>query len=138
MIMFDNKKKDKYIPGDVPPQCALSHNCTFVLQLMDKFEHLKRVQQEKTMKFEKKRRQLEEEIMHFHKMKASSETLQTQICTNIKKRKDHKKQSSLTILCDVSISILPCYSLTLSSYESAFIALEALLLFKMFSYCIFS
>lgn len=138
MIMFDNRRKDEHIPGDVPPQCALSHNCTFVLQLMDKFEHLKRVQQEKTTKLEKKRRQLEEEIMHFHKMKAASETLQTQICSNIKKSKDQKKQSSLTILCDANISILLCQSLILSSYEIAFIALEALLLFKMLSYCIFS
>ncbi|VFV19849.1 septin-14-like, partial [Lynx pardinus] len=56
--------------------------------LQEKFEHLKRVQQEETMKLEDKRRQLEEEIMDFYKLKAVSGTLQTQVCTNIKKEKD--------------------------------------------------
>ncbi|XP_044603529.2 septin-14 [Equus asinus] len=60
-------------------------------ELQDKFEHLKRVQQEKTMQLEEERRQLEEEIIDFYKMKAASETLKTQVCTNIKKDKDHKK-----------------------------------------------
>ncbi|XP_058425505.1 septin-14-like isoform X2 [Diceros bicornis minor] len=60
-------------------------------ELQDKFEHLKRVQQEETMKLEEERRQLEEEIIDFYKMKAASETLQTQACTNIKKDKDRKK-----------------------------------------------
>ncbi|XP_023511333.2 septin-14 isoform X1 [Equus caballus] len=60
-------------------------------ELQDKFEHLKRVQQEKTMQLEEERRQLEEEIIDFYKMKAASETLKTQLCTNIKKDKDHKK-----------------------------------------------
>uniref|UniRef100_A0A8C9DMT4 Septin n=1 Tax=Prolemur simus TaxID=1328070 RepID=A0A8C9DMT4_PROSS len=60
-------------------------------ELQDKFEHLKRVQQEEIMKLEEERRQLEEEIIDFYKMKASSETLQTQVCTNTKKDKDRKK-----------------------------------------------
>uniref|UniRef100_A0A8C8XHJ3 Septin n=1 Tax=Panthera leo TaxID=9689 RepID=A0A8C8XHJ3_PANLE len=54
-------------------------------ELQEKFEHLKRVQQEETMKLEEKRRQLEEEIMDFYKLKAVSGTLQT--------------LPSLTILC---------------------------------------
>ncbi|XP_047695496.1 septin-14 isoform X4 [Prionailurus viverrinus] len=57
-------------------------------ELQEKFEHLKRVQQEETMKLEEKRRQLEEEIMDFYKLKAVSGTLQTLVCTNIKKEKD--------------------------------------------------
>ncbi|XP_048952547.1 septin-14 isoform X2 [Canis lupus dingo] len=60
-------------------------------ELQKKFDHLKRVQQEETMKLEEERRQLEEEIIDFYKMKAVSETLQTQVCTNIKKEKDRKK-----------------------------------------------
>ncbi|XP_047635081.1 septin-14 [Phacochoerus africanus] len=60
-------------------------------ELQDKFEHLKRVQQEETMKLEEERRQLEEEIIDFYKMKAASGTLQTLVCTNIKKDKDRKK-----------------------------------------------
>uniref|UniRef100_A0A8C3W3K8 Septin n=1 Tax=Catagonus wagneri TaxID=51154 RepID=A0A8C3W3K8_9CETA len=60
-------------------------------ELQDKFEHLKRVQQEETMKLEEERRQLEEEIIDFYKMKAASETLHTLVCTNIKKDKDRKK-----------------------------------------------
>ncbi|XP_024600211.1 septin-14 [Neophocaena asiaeorientalis asiaeorientalis] len=60
-------------------------------ELQDKFEHLKRVQQEETMKLEEERRQLEEEIIDFYKMKAASGTLQTQECTNIRKDKDRKK-----------------------------------------------
>ncbi|XP_057605005.1 septin-14 [Hippopotamus amphibius kiboko] len=60
-------------------------------ELQDKFEHLKRVQQEETMKLEEERRQLEEEIIEFYKMKAASGTLQTQVCTNIKKDKERKK-----------------------------------------------
>ncbi|KAM9058303.1 septin-14 isoform 3-T3 [Megaptera novaeangliae] len=60
-------------------------------ELQDKFEHLKRVQQEETMKLEEERRQLEEEIIDFYKMKAASGALQTQGCTNIRKDKDRKK-----------------------------------------------
>uniref|UniRef100_A0A8D0NZQ3 Septin n=1 Tax=Sus scrofa TaxID=9823 RepID=A0A8D0NZQ3_PIG len=60
-------------------------------ELQDKFEHLKGVQQEETMKLEEERRQLEEEIIDFYKMKAASGTLQTLVCTNIKKDKDRKK-----------------------------------------------
>ncbi|XP_008591800.1 PREDICTED: septin-14-like [Galeopterus variegatus] len=60
-------------------------------ELQDKFEHLKRVQQEETMKLEEERRQLEEEIIDFNKMKAASESSQIQMCTNIKKDKDRKK-----------------------------------------------
>ncbi|XP_057171642.1 septin-14 isoform X2 [Ursus arctos] len=60
-------------------------------ELQEKFEHLKRVQQEETMKLEDERRQLEEEIIDFYKMKAVSETLQTQVCTNVKKEKERKK-----------------------------------------------
>lgn len=43
------------------------------------------------MKLEDERRQLEEEIIDFYKMKAVSETLQTQVCTNVKKEKERKK-----------------------------------------------
>ena len=92
-------RKHHHVPGNVLPQFALSHSCAFVLQLQEKFEHLKRVQQEETMKLEDKRRQLEEDIMDFYKLKPVSGTLQTQVCTNIKKEKDHKKQLSLTIMC---------------------------------------
>ncbi|XP_005396748.1 PREDICTED: septin-14 [Chinchilla lanigera] len=60
-------------------------------ELQDKFEHLKRIQQEEIMKLEEERRQLEEEIIEFCKTKAACETLQTQPCTNIKKDKDRKK-----------------------------------------------
>ncbi|KAM9583619.1 septin-14 isoform 2-T2 [Trichechus inunguis] len=60
-------------------------------ELQDKFEHLKRVQQEETMKLEEERKQLEEEIIDFYKMKAASESLQAQMCTNVKKDKERKK-----------------------------------------------
>ncbi|XP_004616027.2 septin-14 [Sorex araneus] len=60
-------------------------------ELQDKFEHLRKIQQEKTMKLEEERRQLEEEIIEFYKMKTASETLQTQIGVNMKKDKDRKK-----------------------------------------------
>ncbi|XP_006201398.2 septin-14 isoform X1 [Vicugna pacos] len=60
-------------------------------ELQDKFEHLKRIQQEETMKLEEERRQLEEEIIDFYKMKTASGSLQTQVCTNTKKDKDRKK-----------------------------------------------
>ncbi|OWK11123.1 SEPT14 [Cervus elaphus hippelaphus] len=48
----------------------------FMQRLQDKFEHLKKIQQEETMRLEEERRQLEEEILAFYKMKASSGTLQ--------------------------------------------------------------
>lgn len=60
-------------------------------ELQDKFEHLKRIQHEETIKLEEEKRQLEEEIMNFYKMKADSEMLQTQGYTNIKKDKERKK-----------------------------------------------
>ncbi|XP_040116189.1 septin-14 [Oryx dammah] len=60
-------------------------------ELQDKFEHLKKMQQEETTRLEEERRQLEEEILAFHKMKASSGTLQSQVCTSIKKDKERKK-----------------------------------------------
>ncbi|KAF4015784.1 hypothetical protein G4228_007072 [Cervus hanglu yarkandensis] len=60
-------------------------------ELQDKFEHLKKIQQEETMRLEEERRQLEEEILAFYKMKASSGTLQGQVCTSIKKDKERKK-----------------------------------------------
>ncbi|XP_015993995.2 septin-14 [Rousettus aegyptiacus] len=60
-------------------------------ELQDKSEHLKRVQQEERIKIEEEKRQLEAEIINFYKMKAGSETLQTQGSTNIKKEKDRKK-----------------------------------------------
>ena len=69
----------------------MSHSCGFVLQLQDKFEHLKKVQQEETTRLEEERRQLEEEILEFYKMKASSGTLQSQVCTSVKKDKERKK-----------------------------------------------
>ena len=75
----------------MPPYGALSHNCGFVLQLQDKFEHLKKVQQEETLRLEEERRQLEEEILEFYQMKASSGTSQGQVCTGVKKDRERKK-----------------------------------------------
>uniref|UniRef100_A0A8C6GF68 Septin n=1 Tax=Mus spicilegus TaxID=10103 RepID=A0A8C6GF68_MUSSI len=60
-------------------------------ELQDKFEHLKRIQQEEILKLEEERRKLEEQIIDFYKMKAASESAQAQVCTNIKKDKDRKK-----------------------------------------------
>ncbi|XP_057620721.1 septin-14 [Chionomys nivalis] len=60
-------------------------------ELQDKFEHLKRIQQEETLKLEEERRKLEEQIIEFYKMKAASETSQAQMYTNVKKDKDRKK-----------------------------------------------
>ncbi|XP_007938986.1 septin-14 [Orycteropus afer afer] len=60
-------------------------------ELQDKFEHLKRVQQEETLKLEEERRKLDEEIIEFYKMRAASESLQTQTCSNVKKDKERKK-----------------------------------------------
>ncbi|XP_063089758.1 septin-14 [Cavia porcellus] len=60
-------------------------------ELQDKFEHLKKIQQEELTKLEEERRQLEEEIIEFCKVKATCETLQTQTCTNTKKDRDRKK-----------------------------------------------
>lgn len=88
---FDNQKERNLFLGVLPPQGALSHNCGFVLQLQDKFEHLKKIQQEETMRLEEERRQLEEEILAFYKMKATSGTLQGQVCNSIKKDKERKK-----------------------------------------------
>lgn len=88
--MIDNREKDEHVPGDVP-HTVLSHSCVSVSQLQDKFELLKRIQHEETIKLEEEKRQLEEEIVHFYKVKAGSETLQTPGYTNIKKDKDRKK-----------------------------------------------
>ncbi|ELW66309.1 Septin-14, partial [Tupaia chinensis] len=60
-------------------------------ELQDKFEQLKKVQQEETIKLEEERRQLEEELIEFYKLKTASETLQAQVCTNVRKDKDRKK-----------------------------------------------
>ncbi|CAH7247780.1 Septin14 [Phodopus roborovskii] len=60
-------------------------------ELQDKFEHLKRIQQEEILKLEEERRKLEEQIIDFYKTKAASETSQVQVCTNVKKDKDRKK-----------------------------------------------
>ncbi|XP_052023983.1 septin-14 isoform X2 [Apodemus sylvaticus] len=60
-------------------------------ELQDKFEHLKRIQQEEILKLEEERRKLEEQIIDFYKMKAASESAQAQVCTNLKKDKDRKK-----------------------------------------------
>ncbi|XP_036165190.1 septin-14 [Myotis myotis] len=60
-------------------------------ELQDKFERLKRIQQEETIKLEEEKRKLDEEIMNFYKVKADSEISQTQGCANIKKDKDRKK-----------------------------------------------
>ncbi|XP_041504423.1 septin-14 [Microtus oregoni] len=60
-------------------------------ELQDKFEHLRRIQQEETLKLEEERRKLEEQIIDFYKMKAASETSQAQVNTNVKKDKDRKK-----------------------------------------------
>ncbi|XP_021042839.1 septin-14 [Mus pahari] len=60
-------------------------------ELQDKFEHLKRIQQEEILKLEEERRKLEEQIIDFYKMKAASETAQAQVYANIKKDKDRKK-----------------------------------------------
>lgn len=87
-ICLITRKKPSMFPG-IPPH--LSHNCIFVSQLQDKFERLKRIQQEETIKLEEEKRKLDEEIMNFYKMKADSEISQTQSCANIKKDKDRKK-----------------------------------------------
>ncbi|XP_004599465.2 septin-14 [Ochotona princeps] len=60
-------------------------------ELQDKFENLKRIQHEEMMRLEEEKRQLEEDIIDFYKMRATSETLQAPMCTNIKKDKDRKK-----------------------------------------------
>ncbi|XP_076997248.1 septin-14 isoform X2 [Tamandua tetradactyla] len=60
-------------------------------ELQDKFEHLKRVQQEETMRLEEERRQLEEEIVDFYKMKTASETLPASVGTNVRRDKERKK-----------------------------------------------
>eukprot|EP00073_Rattus_norvegicus_P010272 NP_001131142.1 septin-14 [Rattus norvegicus] len=60
-------------------------------ELQDKFEHLKRIQQEEILKLEEERRKLEEQIIDFYKMKAASESAQAQVCMNVKKDKDRKK-----------------------------------------------
>ncbi|MEJ1282134.1 hypothetical protein NN561_013087 [Cricetulus griseus] len=61
--------------------------CTTNL-LQDKFEHLKRIQQEEILKLEEERRKLEEQIIDFYKTKTASETSQAQVCANVKKDKD--------------------------------------------------
>ncbi|XP_051017356.1 septin-14 [Acomys russatus] len=60
-------------------------------ELQDKFEHLKRIQQEEILRLEEERRKLEEQIIEFYKMKAASETTQAQVCTSVKKDKERKK-----------------------------------------------
>ncbi|XP_031193936.1 septin-14 [Mastomys coucha] len=60
-------------------------------ELQDKFEHLKRIQQEEILRLEEERRKLEEQIIDFYKMKAASESAQAQVCINLKKDKDRKK-----------------------------------------------
>ncbi|XP_075384667.1 septin-14 [Tenrec ecaudatus] len=63
-------------------------------ELQDEFEHLKRIQQEKTKKLDEERRQLEEEIIEFYKMKAdfeSQQAQQAQQASNLKKDKERKK-----------------------------------------------
>ncbi|XP_045141261.1 septin-14 [Echinops telfairi] len=63
-------------------------------ELQDEFQHLKRIQQEKTKKLEEERRQLEEEIIAFYKMKADFEAQQAQQAqpaSNLKKDKERKK-----------------------------------------------
>ncbi|XP_036028021.1 septin-14 isoform X2 [Onychomys torridus] len=60
-------------------------------ELQDKFEHLKRIQQEEILKLEEERRKLEEQIIDFYRMRAASDPPQTPACTNVKKDKDRKK-----------------------------------------------
>ncbi|KAL1768304.1 septin-14 [Sigmodon hispidus] len=60
-------------------------------ELQDKFEHLKRIQQEEILKLEEERRKLEEQIIEFYKTKTASETSQTQLYTSVKRDKDRKK-----------------------------------------------
>uniref|UniRef100_A0A8C9Q0V4 Septin n=1 Tax=Spermophilus dauricus TaxID=99837 RepID=A0A8C9Q0V4_SPEDA len=60
-------------------------------ELQDKFEHLKRFQQEEIIKLEGERRKLEEEIIDFCKTKAASENVQAQLCANMRKDKERKK-----------------------------------------------
>ncbi|XP_055462119.1 septin-14 [Psammomys obesus] len=60
-------------------------------ELQDKFEHLKRIQQEEILKLEEERRKLEEQIIEFYKTKAASDTMQAQVCSNLKKDKERKK-----------------------------------------------
>ena len=67
-----------------------------VLQLHEKFEHLKRIHQEEKRKVEEKRRELEEEMNAFNRRKVAVETLQSQSLQAtsqqpLKKDKDRKK-----------------------------------------------
>ncbi|XP_021571641.1 septin-10 isoform X2 [Carlito syrichta] len=74
-------------------------------ELLAKFEHLKRVHQEETMRLEEKRRSLEEEVIAFSKKKVASEVFQNQpflaVGSNLRKDKDHKKEPScrFELLC---------------------------------------
>lgn len=67
-----------------------------LLQLHEKFEHLKRVHQEEKRKVEDKRRELEEETNAFNRRKAAVEALQSQALhatsqQPLRKDKDKKK-----------------------------------------------
>lgn len=73
---------------------CLNGNCTFVSQLQNKFEHLKRLHLEERMKLDEMKRLLEEEIVAFSKKKATSEIYsQTYLPSNssLRKDKDRKK-----------------------------------------------
>ncbi|KAH0511219.1 Septin-14 [Microtus ochrogaster] len=85
---FMQRVKEKELTfKDAEKEARITH----LTSLQDKFEHLKRIQQEETLKLEEERRKLEEQIIDFYKMKAASETSQAQVYTNVKKDKDRKK-----------------------------------------------
>ncbi|XP_038945696.1 septin-14 isoform X2 [Rattus norvegicus] len=65
-------------------------------ELQDKFEHLKRIQQEEILKLEEERRKLEEQIIDFYKMKAASESAQAQPCFQRSPREAGAKESCPT------------------------------------------
>lgn len=88
--LFDNPKRQVYSFSCSAALCFESH-CTLMSQLQDKFENLKRIQHEEMIKLEEEKRQLEEDIVDLYKMKATSETFQPPMCTNVKKDKGHKK-----------------------------------------------
>lgn len=76
-------------PGSLTPRF-------FLLQLHEKFEHLKRIHQEEKRKVEEKRRELEEETNAFNRRKAAVEALQSQALHTtlqqpLRKDKDKKK-----------------------------------------------
>lgn len=82
--------------GLAPSRPTWKPDPPLLLQLHEKFEHLKRVHQEEKRKVEEKRRELEEETNAFNRRKAAVEALQSQALHTtlqqpLRKDKDKKK-----------------------------------------------